>query len=40
VTRDMGTRVEVDAGVKAGDRVILKPPVNLREGDKVRVAAQ
>jgi RND family efflux transporter MFP subunit len=40
VTRDMGTRVEVDAGVKAGDQVILKPPVNLREGDKVRVATQ
>ena len=40
VTRDMGTQVEVDAGVKAGDQVILKPPVNLREGDKVRVAAQ
>jgi RND family efflux transporter MFP subunit len=39
VTRDMGTQVEVDAGVKAGDQVILKPPVNLREGDKVRVAA-
>jgi multidrug efflux pump subunit AcrA (membrane-fusion protein) len=40
VTRDMGTQVEVDAGVKAGDQVILKPPVNLRDGDKVRVAAQ
>jgi RND family efflux transporter MFP subunit len=40
VTRDMGTQVEVDARVKAGDRVILKPPVNLREGGKVRVAAQ
>jgi RND family efflux transporter MFP subunit len=40
VTRDMGTRVEVDAGVKAGDRVILNPPVNLPEGGNVRVAAQ
>jgi RND family efflux transporter MFP subunit len=39
-TRDMGTQVEVDAGVKAGDRVILNPPVNLLEGGKVRVAAQ
>jgi hypothetical protein len=26
----LGTRVEVDAGVKAGDQVILNPPVNLR----------
>jgi RND family efflux transporter MFP subunit len=40
VTRDMGTQVEVDAGVKAGDRVILNPPVNLSEGRAVRVAAQ
>jgi RND family efflux transporter MFP subunit len=40
VTRDMGTQVEVDAGVKAGDRVVLNPPVNLSEGGKVRVAAQ
>ena len=40
VTRDLGTRVEVDAGVKAGDQVILNPPVNLPEGGKVRVAAQ
>jgi RND family efflux transporter MFP subunit len=40
VTRDMGTQVEVDAGVKPDDRVVLNPPVNLREGDKVRVAAQ
>jgi RND family efflux transporter MFP subunit len=38
-TRDLGTRVEVDAGVKAGERVILQPPVTLDEGSKV-VAAQ
>jgi RND family efflux transporter MFP subunit len=40
VTRDMGTQVEVDAGVKPGDQVILNPPVNLSQGGKVRVAAQ
>jgi RND family efflux transporter MFP subunit len=40
VTRDLGTRVEVDAGVKPGDRVILNPPVNLVEGSNVRLAAQ
>ncbi len=28
VTRDLGTRVEVDTGVKWGDQVILNPPVN------------
>jgi RND family efflux transporter MFP subunit len=40
VTRDLGTQVEVDVGVKPGDRVILKPPINLVEGSKVRLAAQ
>jgi RND family efflux transporter MFP subunit len=37
VTRDFGTQVEVDAGVKKGDQVILNPPVNLVDGDKVQV---
>jgi hypothetical protein len=36
VTRDLGTRVEVDTGVKWGDQVILKPPVNLVDGSKVQ----
>jgi RND family efflux transporter MFP subunit len=40
VTRDLGTQVELDAGVKPGDRVILNPPVNLVEGSKVRLAGQ
>ena len=40
VTRDHGTQVEVQGGVKPGDRVILNPPVNLPEGGAVRVAAQ
>jgi RND family efflux transporter MFP subunit len=40
VTRDFGTWVEADAGVKAGEHVILNPPVNLTNGSKVRVAAQ
>jgi RND family efflux transporter MFP subunit len=34
--RDMGTQVEVDKGVKAGDQVILNPPVNLADGSKVQ----
>jgi multidrug efflux pump subunit AcrA (membrane-fusion protein) len=37
VTRDMGTQVEVDGGVKPGDQVILNPMVNLAEGSKVAV---
>jgi RND family efflux transporter MFP subunit len=36
VTRDLGTQVQVDAGVSAGERVILNPPVNLIDGAKVR----
>ena len=35
-TRDLGNRVEVDAGVKAGDQVILNPSVDLANGTKVQ----
>jgi RND family efflux transporter MFP subunit len=40
VKRDLGTRVEVDSGIKAGDQVILNPPVTLVDGSKVRVLAE
>jgi RND family efflux transporter MFP subunit len=40
VTRDLGTQVEVGAGVKQGDQVIVNPPVNLLEGSKVRARAR
>ena len=40
VKRDMGTQVEVDSGVKAGDQVILNPPVNLADGSKVQVRTE
>jgi RND family efflux transporter MFP subunit len=36
IKRDLGTRVEVDSGIKAGDQVILNPPVNLVDGSKVQ----
>ena len=39
VARDLGTTVEVSDGVKAGDQVILNPPVDLAEGSKVQVHA-
>jgi len=35
ITTDYGTEVEVNSGVKQGDQVILQPPVNLDDGDKV-----
>jgi RND family efflux transporter MFP subunit len=37
VARDFGTTVEVSAGVKDGDQVILNPPVDLTEGHKVKI---
>lgn len=38
IYRDLGTRVELLQGIKAGERVILNAPANLDEGTKVRVA--
>jgi RND family efflux transporter MFP subunit len=40
LARDFGTAVEVNDGIKAGDQVILNPPVNLAEGSKVEVQAE
>jgi RND family efflux transporter MFP subunit len=37
ITTDFGTEVEVSEGVKAGDKVILQPPVNLTDRDKVQI---
>ena len=37
VVRDFGTSVEVSAGVKDGDQVILNPAVDLTDGRKVQV---
>jgi RND family efflux transporter MFP subunit len=40
ITADYGTEVEVNAGIKDGDQVILQPPVNLADGDKVRITPE
>jgi RND family efflux transporter MFP subunit len=40
VTRDFGTWVEADAGVKSGEQVILNPPVTLVDGDKVQLRSE
>jgi RND family efflux transporter MFP subunit len=37
ITADYGTEVEVNDGVKNGDEVVLQPPVNLADGDKVQI---
>ncbi len=39
VVRDLGTTVEVAAGLTPADRVIDSPPDSLRAGDQVRIAA-
>jgi RND family efflux transporter MFP subunit len=40
VTRDLGTRVEVETGINSGDQVILNPPVNLADGSEVQPLAE
>lgn len=39
-TADYGTEVEVNAGVKSGDQVILQPPVDLVDGGKVQITPE
>ena len=40
ITTDYGTEVELSEGVKDGDAVILQPPVNLTDGDKVQTIVE
>ena len=35
--RDLGTEMEVSEGVKAGDLVVVNPPVDLEDGRKVKL---
>src|SRR6195256_1102144 len=37
ITADNGTEVEVNDGIKDGDKVILQPPVNLADGNTVQI---
>lgn len=39
IRRDMGSAVEVGAGLSLSDRVIDNPPDSIRDGDPVRVSA-
>ncbi|CAN7377262.1 efflux RND transporter periplasmic adaptor subunit [Caulobacter sp. LjRoot300] len=39
IARDLGTQIEVGAGVNPGDRVIDNPPEALVDGDMVKIAA-
>jgi RND family efflux transporter MFP subunit len=40
ITTDFGTEVEIGEGVEDGDKVILQPPVNIADGDKVRIISE
>jgi len=37
--KDLGTKMEVENGVKAGDEVVLNPPIDLGEGSRVSIPA-
>jgi multidrug efflux pump subunit AcrA (membrane-fusion protein) len=37
VVRDLGRSVEVSAGVKQGDHVVLNPPVDLIDGREIKI---
>jgi len=38
ITTDFGTEVQVNEGVKPGDEIILQPPVNLYNGEVVKIS--
>ncbi|KTD28067.1 MULTISPECIES: efflux RND transporter periplasmic adaptor subunit [Legionella] len=40
VSRDFGNEVEVNTGLKAGERIVLNPPDSLLDGQKVRLAPE
>jgi RND family efflux transporter MFP subunit len=40
ITTDFGTEVQVSEGVKEGDKVVLQPPVNLADGEKVQIVPE
>jgi RND family efflux transporter MFP subunit len=40
VVRDLGREVEINSGVKTGDKVILNPSVDLADGSRVTLKAQ
>ncbi len=39
VARDLGAQVEVSDGIKAGDKVVLNPMVDLADGNPVKISA-
>ena len=37
ITTDYGTEVEINDGIKTGDKVVVQPPVNLTDGNQVKI---
>jgi HlyD family secretion protein len=38
VFRDLGSSVELESGLNGQERVVLNPPTNIHEGQKIKVA--
>ena len=39
ISRDFGTDVEIESGIKPGEQIIINPPDSIINGEKVRVAS-
>jgi multidrug efflux pump subunit AcrA (membrane-fusion protein) len=39
IGRDLGSWVEVTGGLAAGERIVINPADDLRDGTRVRIAA-
>jgi RND family efflux transporter MFP subunit len=39
IARDLGKEIEVNGGVEDGDQVIVRPPVDLKDGQRVEIRA-
>jgi hypothetical protein len=37
ITTDFGTRGQINEGVQSGDEIILWPPVNLYNGEAIKI---
>jgi multidrug efflux pump subunit AcrA (membrane-fusion protein) len=35
VQRDLGTTLEIDRGLEGGEQIVLSPPADLRDGQKI-----
>jgi HlyD family secretion protein len=38
IYRDLGESVELEGGLNAGDQVVLNPPTNIHENQRVKIS--